>query len=226
MRVRVRGGLILLHAADAAPWDQGRFAAALEVLPGFMRGEVMALRRWQDRQARVLGRLLLRAGLLRLREAQAAGLRAWAREASGRPRLAGWAGDFSISHTAGLTVCALRPEGRVGVDVERLGPVKIEELRLGFGPDEWADIQAAPDSGLALLRIWTAKEAALKADGRGLAVEPAEVDGRGGAVAVRGTLWHIASPVIAPGWVCALATREPATPLEVVAADPAGLASL
>lgn len=216
-------GLILLHATDPAPWPAERFASALASLPAFMREEVTALRRWQDRQARILGRLLLRAGLTRLGLVQAAGLQCWARESSGRPRLAGCAVDFSISHTNGLTVCALHPGRRVGVDVERLAPLDLDELRLAFGAEEWGTIQAAPEPVLALLRLWTAKEAALKADGRGLAIEPAEVDGRGEVVEVRGAEWRVSFPELAPGWVCALAMAgTPAAP-EVVPIDPVEL---
>jgi 4'-phosphopantetheinyl transferase len=203
------GGLILLYVADAEPWPQGRFAAALAALPGFMREEVLALHRWQDRQARVLGRLLLRAGLARLGQAGPAGLtglESWERGPSGRPRLAGWAGDFSISHTAGLVVCALSLAGRVGVDVENLRLTGLEELGLAFGAEEWRAIQAAPEPARALLLSWTAKEAALKADGRGLSVEPAEVDGRGEIVWVRGAAWRVTGVEVGPGFICALAT--------------------
>jgi 4'-phosphopantetheinyl transferase len=220
----VAGGLILLHAADPAPWSAEGFAAALASLPAFMHDEIMALRRWQDRQARVLARLLLRTGLTRLGLAREASLRDWTRDPAGRPRLPGCPADFSLSHTSGLAVCALSLEGRVGVDVERLALTDLAELRLAFGPGEWAAIQAAPDPSLALLRLWTAKEAALKADGRGLSIEPAEIDGRGQVVAVRQAFWHISTPDLAPGWVCALASATRAPALDIVEAQAADLA--
>jgi 4'-phosphopantetheinyl transferase len=211
---------LLLRAADPAPWAPAFFAAALALLPPAMRGEVHELRRWQDRQARILGRLLLRAGLARL--GLDAGLDAWTRDAAGRPRIAGLATDFNISHCAGLALCAIRPAGQVGVDVEPLVLRDPEGLRLGFGPEEWTEIQAAADPERTLLRLWTAKEAALKADGRGLGVEPANVDARGAEVRVGGTVWRVARPDVGAGWICALATDRP---VDVVLLDysPEGL---
>jgi len=198
---------LLLRAADPVPWDPADFAAALALLPPAMHGEVQDLRRWQDRQARILGRLLLRAGLAHL--GLDASLDAWTRDAAGRPRLAGLAADFNISHCAGLALCAIRPAGRVGVDVEPLALRDPEGLRLGFGPEEWAEIQTAADPNRTLLRLWTAKEAALKADGRGLGVEPATVDARGAEIRVGGTAWRVARPDVGAGWICALAADGP-----------------
>lgn len=222
---RAAQAVLLLCAADPGPWAAADFAAGLALLTPAMRAEILEYHRWQDRQARVLARLLLRAGLARL--GLPAGLLAWTRDASGRPRLEGSGLDFSISHAhgdaGGLAVCALSPGGRVGVDVEPLGPRRAEDLSLGFHPAELAGIAAAADSSLELLRIWTAKEAALKADGRGLLLGPADVDARGATVLVGGMAWHVSRPDLGAGWVCALAAEAAAPRTELL---PLGLAGL
>lgn len=213
--------ILLLHAACGAPWEQERFAAALTRLPPAMRKEIPVLLRWQDRQARLLGRLLLRGGLQRLGLAN--GLEGWACDPSGRPRLSGCEADFSISHANGLALCAVSATRRVGVDVERRAALDLPSLRAAFGPGEWAEIQAAADPALALLRLWTAKEAALKADGRGLALEPSGIDARGRVIRLGETDWNILRPELGEGWVCGLATDAAAPGLELL---PVGLDAL
>jgi 4'-phosphopantetheinyl transferase len=82
----------------------------------------------------------------------------------GRPRLAGGGPSFSISHSGDRVVLAVRPDGPVGVDVERIGRDVDRVRRFVLHPDEPADT-----AGLDLLRLWVRKEAVLKAAGLGLA---------------------------------------------------------
>jgi phosphopantetheinyl transferase len=86
-----------------------------------------------------------------------------------------------------------------------------------------ADIRSAGDPTRRALEIWTAKEAALKADGRGLSLDPARVDARGEGIRLDGRTWSISRPELAPGWLCALATDRPAPVVDIVRADLAAL---
>ncbi len=84
--------------------------------------------------------------------------------------------EFSVSSSDGTAVVAVstRPVG-VDLEVERptVAPLPValtpnERLRVGaLGPDQ---------AGPAFLRLWTAKEAVLKASGRSLADDPATVE--------------------------------------------------
>ncbi|MGE4552866.1 MAG: 4'-phosphopantetheinyl transferase superfamily protein [Desulfovibrionaceae bacterium] len=199
------GRVILLATANTDPWPPGRLERALVRLPPGMGPEVLALRRAVDRQARVLGRLLLRAGLVRLGLPAFAALNAWTRGPDGRPALAGCPADFNISHCAGLVLCALGLGVRVGVDAEPRGAADPRELRAAFTPGEWEAIRAAPDPDQALLDVWTAKEALLKADGRGFMADPAGLDARGAEVELGGVRWRLLAPEVGPGHVCRLA---------------------
>ena len=104
-------------------------------------------------------------------------------EPHGRPRLLGprhWeiraqleplspkaprAVDLSVAHSGEAVAIAISSAGPVGVDVERLR--EIDYVRL------LADVchrsERAPDAAAAFLRLWTLKEAVLKAGGEGLA---------------------------------------------------------
>jgi 4'-phosphopantetheinyl transferase len=94
----------------------------------------------------------------------------------GLPRLAGDPPPLlvSIAHSGSLAALAVTRTGAVGVDVEgavngRLSPLRIAERR--FAPEEVVALRSAPEGERAavFLRIWTRKEAYLKATGEGLA---------------------------------------------------------
>lgn len=164
----------------------------------------------------MLARLLLRAGLRALDLGQAADLRGWTRDAYGRPSLLDCPADFSISHAAGAVVCAISLEDRVGLDIEPYAALPPRDLRAVMGEEEWADIMEAKVPTLRGLQIWTSKEAALKADGRGLSLDPREVDARTELVLVRGATWRVLRPELGEEWVCSLAAKRAPASLNLV----------
>lgn len=92
------------------------------------------------------------------------------REGRGKPVLCGSDLHISLTHTrtpAGDLAAAVVGDVRVGVDVER-----VRERRAGVAERILAPGEAlpdwTPDPASALIAAWTAKEAALKADGIGL----------------------------------------------------------
>jgi 4'-phosphopantetheinyl transferase len=80
---------------------------------------------------------------------------------------------FNVTHTEGVVVLAVSEGAAVGVDVERVDRhTNFEGLaRRFFAAEEAAAIEAADESRRAALfyRIWTLKEAYVKAIGKGLA---------------------------------------------------------
>lgn len=90
----------------------------------------------------------------------------------GKPHLPGGPA-FSLSHSGDRFVLAIARGGRVGIDVEVQRPVpRMERLvETRFSPGEVRHMQELPtgDREAAFFRIWTLKEAWLKALGTGLA---------------------------------------------------------
>ncbi|MEW2132093.1 4'-phosphopantetheinyl transferase superfamily protein [Streptomyces sp. NPDC005435] len=92
-------------------------------------------------------------------------------EPHGRPALAGGGPHFSLSHSDGLALIAVSGV-TVGADVEGVPrPDIAEELLPSLHPRERRALRALPDADRpgALARVWTRKEAYLKATGAGLA---------------------------------------------------------
>jgi 4'-phosphopantetheinyl transferase len=97
------------------------------------------------------------------------------RNAHGRPRIAGApaAGDlqFNLAHTPGLVAVAVARAAEIGVDVERTDkPAPLAVARRYFSAAEVAELGGLPlaDQPRMFHRLWTLKEAYLKAIGTGV----------------------------------------------------------
>ncbi len=99
----------------------------------------------------------------------------FAENAFGKPRLADHPSvHFSLSHSGDQAALAVSEQREIGVDIERVRPLDHLDLaRRYFHPNEVAEIEAvmAPDEQLqTFFRIWTLKEAIVKAIGKGLSI--------------------------------------------------------
>jgi 4'-phosphopantetheinyl transferase len=90
------------------------------------------------------------------------------------PDASGAALAFNLSHSHGRALIAVTPSTSVGVDLEMQSSVRdvLPLARNYFFGEEFAAIHAVPEPERhhAFYRYWTAKEAVIKAQGRGLAV--------------------------------------------------------
>jgi 4'-phosphopantetheinyl transferase len=104
----------------------------------------------------------------------------------------------SLSRTAGALAVAVGP-GRIGIDVERPSRVSAATLHV-FTPGERQRARGSGSADVHLAACWAVKEAVLKRDGRGLRVDPGQVDavlGRVHAVDGEHVAWFagVAEPV-------------------------------
>ena len=78
---------------------------------------------------------------------------------------------FNLSHTDGLVAMAVGRHERVGVDVEKLDRAPLAVAERYFSAVETAQLQALPvaEQPRHFVRLWTLKEAYLKAIGTGVA---------------------------------------------------------
>ncbi|CAN5555565.1 hypothetical protein BH10PSE6_BH10PSE6_28810 [soil metagenome] len=81
---------------------------------------------------------------------------------------------FNISHTRGAVACAMTLDHAIGVDIEevnRRGRL-LEIADAYFAPDELSILRATPPDGqhVTFFRLWTLKEAYIKAHGGGLSL--------------------------------------------------------
>ena len=77
---------------------------------------------------------------------------------------------FNLSHTEGLVAMAVCRHARVGVDVEKMDRAPLDVAERYFSAAEIAQLRALPaeEQSRHFLRLWTLKEAWLKAIGTGI----------------------------------------------------------
>ena len=84
--------------------------------------------------------------------------------------------SFNLSHSGGHGLVAVAPSGRLGVDIEERTPHRRMDLlaRAALGPEELAEFgtRHGNDRLELFFRLWTMKEALLKAHGEGLVLDP------------------------------------------------------
>ncbi len=117
--------------------------------------------------------------------------------------------DFNISHSEEYVVCALSTEHRLGIDIEYIRPVELEQRSWCFNPQEWQQIQLAPQPIRQFYGFWTQKEAAVKADGRGLSFALSDVTIHDRQVQVAGNFWNVQEISLASDYIVSMAINRP-----------------
>jgi 4'-phosphopantetheinyl transferase len=139
--------------------------SAAAALPDAVRQRAARFVREADRRRHLASHAALQALL---------GGAAWLRGAHGKPALATPPPHFNLSRRDGVAAVALSHTHEVGVDVETLRPIDDarELAALHFTPRE----REAVADDAAFLRVWTRKEACMKATGLGLSLPPSSFE--------------------------------------------------
>lgn len=233
------GAAVFVWLAPAACTESEEILGACRaLLPRGETDECDAFRRDADRRLAALSRAFVRTTLSRHAAVDEAEVdpRAWeiARADRVRPEVSAPSGTrlrFSVSHTRDVVACAVTTDAPIGVDVETAagGADCLDLAATAFTPAEIARLRACPPSEreTQFLRIWTLKEAWLKAVGLGLSLDPRSVDvelGAGGTIDARvppgvgsaAAPWWMAVLEVPGATPLALARGGPAAPSQVV----------
>ena len=130
---------------------------------------------------------------------------------------------FNVSHSGDRFMVVVAAALEPGADIERIRPRRsLPALaRRFFSRAEREEVAAAPDPLHAFYRIWTRKEAVVKADGRGVGIGLGRFDVNAGeppfllrarwngAEPDEAARWSLRSLDAGPGHVAALAVRSP-----------------
>ena len=78
--------------------------------------------------------------------------------------------DFNIAHSGDYIVCAVSKDTKLGVDIEKIRIVNIDDFTIGFRDEELNEIKKHESPVEHFFSLWTQKEAVSKANGKGLEV--------------------------------------------------------
>ncbi|QSB25097.1 4'-phosphopantetheinyl transferase superfamily protein [Flavobacterium sp. CLA17] len=131
--------------------------------------KIKRFRRWQDAQLSLLGRILLFKGMKEL------GL-SYPRDKKvhytryNKPYFEDHVIQFNISHSGEIVVCAITDATEIGIDIEIITDVAIDDFKIQMTKNEWNKISNSNDQKNAFFEYWTQKEAVIKAHGHGLTI--------------------------------------------------------
>ena len=179
------------------------------MMPSGIRASILRYKRWQDRQATLFGKLLLlRVLRMKFRDAGMQKFQSLEITRYGKPFIPGGP-EFSISHSGDMVVVAVFQSGVVGIDVEKIRAVNLDDFSRYL--PEVANLHEKYDADQVnnlFFDCWTQKEAVLKGYGKGLLTPLEQVAVQGGTALFYGTTWFIKKLAIDEGYCCHVATDK------------------
>lgn len=161
----------ILYCKFECKLEGGLYAKYYNDLPAPVRKQLNLLKRWEDAQASLLGKQLLKYGLVKYLDKDENILEKLNKDRHGRPYLENERGyDFNITHSENMIMCAISEKGKIGLDVERVRPVTIDHFVRQFTGQELVNIHRADEPYHEFFAYWTKKESVLKAEGIGMGI--------------------------------------------------------
>ncbi|TSJ40763.1 4'-phosphopantetheinyl transferase superfamily protein [Mucilaginibacter corticis] len=151
-----------------APSPQVNYEKLIDTFPSFIQEKVSKYKFQEDRIRSVMGKVLLKN--LLIEESYPANILSQIKlDEFQRPFLNSKI-DFNISHSGDYVVCAISKNNRVGIDIEKVNPINIPDFEYVLTQDELQQILIDENATDAFYKIWTQKEAVIKANGKGLGI--------------------------------------------------------
>jgi len=126
--------------------------------------------------------------------------------------------DFNISHSGNLVCAVALRDGRIGIDVEQIRPLKSDVIHKYLNVNEAQQCESEPGR---FFDFWTQKEAIIKAHGQEGIVRLREVELRDGKARFADKTWYLTTLHLADGYAGHIATDCPSTRLKIEKIDPA-----
>jgi 4'-phosphopantetheinyl transferase len=136
--------------------------AATQNFPNYLKDSILT----NNNQSSALGYLLLNQALKDAGQYDL--LSEISRSETGKPFFKNSHWHFNISHSGDYVVCAVSDKNELGIDIQIHKALNISYYQRHFTENEWHNLITATDSSKAFCRLWSQKEALMKADGRGL----------------------------------------------------------
>lgn len=141
-----------------------------KILPVFEQNHIEQFKFDQDKVRSLMGKMLLLYALKKQINYQADVLPSFTYNDYKKPKIDLMQGGFNISHAGDWVICGYNMHGDIGVDIEKIVPINIEDFRAILTDSEYQCAQH--DKTFDFFQLWTLKEAIIKADGRGFYLLP------------------------------------------------------
>lgn len=160
--------MIVIGILKIEQGDVLHLAQCLKKLPSFMQEKITNHPRQDEQLLSVSARLILKQLLLDQGFYDSV-LDDYKTDEYGRPFINEDI-DFSISHADDYVICAVSKTTRVGIDIEKMKDICIDDYSISLSDKELEELTSTENPIPDFFRLWTKKEAISKANGKGLAI--------------------------------------------------------
>lgn len=185
--------------------------AHLDSFPYNVQKEILAYKRWEDAQSKLLGRLLLINGLKLINKIFCHSKIKYTKY--GKPYFEDCNIKFNISHSGNIVICAITDIDDIGIDIEIVSDVCVDDYTAQMTETELSLINNSENSKRAFFEYWTEKEAAIKAHGMGLAIPLNSFEIINNKTNINGDFFYLSKIKIENNYVCHLALKNSIIPL-------------
>jgi 4'-phosphopantetheinyl transferase len=197
--------MIYVYYCKNSPLPGNMYNSKLRLMPSGFVQKLNRMAHREDAQASLIGRLLLLYALQQLDygHLELCNIQCNAHQ---RPYFDKTDIDFNISHSGEYVVCAIGRDNRVGIDIEQIKPIILDNFIHFFSPVELQGFSRHPKGELeGFYDLWTQKEALVKAEGSGLAFPVKDICIADGKARLSGYTWYLHELHISEGYKAHLA---------------------
>jgi len=116
--------------------------------------------------------------------------------------------EFSIAHSGKVVICAVSTHGVIGIDVERIQNLAIEDFHHVFNSKDYQELELSTDTMKTFFKLWTIKEAVSKADGRGLGMDVQHIYINEQIAQHQQDKWYYRQLLLAEGFQCHYVSKQ------------------
>lgn len=186
-----------------------------KIIPGFsndFQKKNLRYRRWQDAQSSLLGRMLLDNGLSKLnKELDIKNLHY---TSYNKPYFEGEKVKFNISHSGDIVVCAISEIDEIGIDIEIIQDIEIENFKQQMTNIEWQRVVSSSNIKNAFFEYWTQKEAVMKSHGNGLSIPLKSFEIHNGQTKIEEDVFFLKEIQLDKNYKCHIALKNKIGPID------------
>lgn len=130
---------------------------------------IRSYRRWQDAQLSLLGRVILFKAIEQIYNYDPSSKEILQTKYN-KPYFKDDPVQFNISHSGEIVVCAICEKSLIGIDIEIISEISIDDCKWQMRENEWDTIISSDKIEESFFNYWTQKEAVIKANGLGLTI--------------------------------------------------------
>ena len=176
------------------------FERCLSVMPEVRQRKIRRFRLWKDAQASLLGCCMIAHDIL---GGDFSKLSLVQHNSYGKPFIEGYP-YFNLTH-AGEIVALASWGNEVGIDIEVIKEIDLRDFETEMTTMEWKRIKQSADIN-SFYKLWTQKEAVVKALGKGLSVPLKEFEINDEQTVLEQRVYYIKEVLLDENYICNIAS--------------------